>query len=304
MDSNVASSLIGTVGNIAGSLISGAQNYHNTKKLMAYQNDMNVANWQMQNKYNSPGAQMARLREAGLNPSLFYSNGQGVNSASSVPTSTPVSNAGAIDLSHVGTDAVNTYMNMKMQEQQIRNMEVQNNKTDAETNLFKMQYAMELAKKPYFKDYAHEWINNMKLSNYFLDSQIKEKEASTSNIMAATQNAYATYDQIRATIKNIDQDTVSKKIHSAVERALAESNIKLNNQQIDNLSRVYDGMFFSNGMQEIEYNQMKTIFGDGTSEATWMDFLTKSLPTALWKQFVGGNLNFNYMNRTSTFQMK
>lgn len=35
-------------------------------------NHRNVANWKMQNEYNSPKAQMQRLQEAGLNPNLIY----------------------------------------------------------------------------------------------------------------------------------------------------------------------------------------------------------------------------------------
>ena len=52
----------------------------NTKK--AYERDL--AFWNMQNEYNTPENQMARLKEAGLNPNLIYGQISSGNSSSSV----------------------------------------------------------------------------------------------------------------------------------------------------------------------------------------------------------------------------
>lgn len=54
------------------------------------QRDLDQQNWHMQNEYNLPKNQMARLKEAGLNPSLVYGNGatttaQGVDSHAAAP---------------------------------------------------------------------------------------------------------------------------------------------------------------------------------------------------------------------------
>lgn len=43
-----------------------------------------LADWQLQNLYNSPKAQMARLRDAGLNPNLIYGGGAGNMQASQI----------------------------------------------------------------------------------------------------------------------------------------------------------------------------------------------------------------------------
>lgn len=45
----------------------------------------NIEFWHMQNQYNSPAAQMARFREAGLNPHLIYGRGESGN-AGPIPT--------------------------------------------------------------------------------------------------------------------------------------------------------------------------------------------------------------------------
>jgi len=50
-------------------------------------NQFNVDMWKRQNEYNAPKAQMARLKEAGLNPNLIY--GTGANGASGNAASAP-----------------------------------------------------------------------------------------------------------------------------------------------------------------------------------------------------------------------
>lgn len=56
------------------------------KELAEYQNQLAIQNWELQNAYNSPAAQMQRLREAGLNPLLIYGDGAGAaGSAASAP---------------------------------------------------------------------------------------------------------------------------------------------------------------------------------------------------------------------------
>ncbi len=63
--------LIQGLGSLGASLIgnSGARNRQNLA------NRQNVEFWNMQNKYNTPKAQMGRLKDAGLNPNLIYGSG-------------------------------------------------------------------------------------------------------------------------------------------------------------------------------------------------------------------------------------
>jgi ribosomal protein L25 (general stress protein Ctc) len=42
---------------------------------MQYQNKWNLQQWRRNNRYNSPAAQMARFKKAGLNPHLIYGQG-------------------------------------------------------------------------------------------------------------------------------------------------------------------------------------------------------------------------------------
>jgi len=67
----VLGGIISGIGSLGSSLISnrgalGRQNLANMQ---------NMKFWEMQNKYNTPKNQMARLKDAGLNPNLIYGSG-------------------------------------------------------------------------------------------------------------------------------------------------------------------------------------------------------------------------------------
>lgn len=58
-----------------------------TTDAMNQQNQQQWAMWNAQNAYNTPAAQMERLKEAGLNPALVYGSGSVVGNASSMSAS-------------------------------------------------------------------------------------------------------------------------------------------------------------------------------------------------------------------------
>lgn len=62
--------------------VANRKQYHMSKKLAAYQNDLNKQYLDYYNAYNAPAQQMARFKEAGLNPHLIYSQGNPGNQAS------------------------------------------------------------------------------------------------------------------------------------------------------------------------------------------------------------------------------
>ena len=64
--------------NVLGNILnwfSGQSANSANRELMREQNQWALQMWQRNNDYNSPQAQMARLRAAGINPALAYSNG-------------------------------------------------------------------------------------------------------------------------------------------------------------------------------------------------------------------------------------
>lgn len=85
---------LGGIGSTLGSLFNkssvDATNRANLE-LAKYQNNWNLEQWHRQNEYNSPSAQMQRLREAKINPNLAISNGQLSNVSASSPSAAPMS---------------------------------------------------------------------------------------------------------------------------------------------------------------------------------------------------------------------
>jgi len=67
-----ASIAAGPVSGIVGSLIQNRAN----RKAQDRAYDRNKEMWNLQNQYNSPGEQMKRLKDAGLNPNLAYGSGK------------------------------------------------------------------------------------------------------------------------------------------------------------------------------------------------------------------------------------
>lgn len=57
--------------------------------LSKYQNDYNYWEWQQQNAYNTPAAQMQRFTDAGLNPNLVYGQGNNGNASSMHEAASP-----------------------------------------------------------------------------------------------------------------------------------------------------------------------------------------------------------------------
>lgn len=120
MDPLIGSALIGG----ASSLVSGlfgtsSQNTNIDKQIAAQaaenqkmreynlnlakmQNQWNIDQWNRENEYNAPKAQMQRLAAAGLNPDLFYQNGVSGMTAASSPSMTTGAPATPQDMSALG----------------------------------------------------------------------------------------------------------------------------------------------------------------------------------------------------------
>ncbi len=143
-----SSSLIGSGISSATNLGTALINYFSQQSVnktnkelaeIAYQ--QNVEQWERENAYNHPSQQMARLREAGLNPNLVYGNGSAVQtSARSPQMDYPYMQAPHLDfqLSNFLADALNA----KMKVVEIQNIEANTNKVNVEAEGIGIQNAI------------------------------------------------------------------------------------------------------------------------------------------------------------------
>lgn len=81
----IASGIGTIVGSNKAANAQAATNQANLQ-LASLQNKWNIEQWNRENEYNSPEAQMQRLKQAGLNPNLAYENGTVHNVSAHSPT--------------------------------------------------------------------------------------------------------------------------------------------------------------------------------------------------------------------------
>lgn len=238
----VGAAAVSGAGSVLGSLISGGMNYRNTKKLMKYQNQMNIENWKMENQYNSPLAQVARLREAGLNPSLVYTGGTD-NVGGTVGSSSPASMAGNVDFSQSIPSAVNTYFAAKMNQEQVKLMEGQIDAQKAQNNYIYHQTLGQIfanmregAFIPAYKDLAGLTVGAAKanlegsqLLNRLRGQQLNMNDVSMTKIAAEI-------DKIRTEGRSIEATVNQNWARIRIESALAKSNISVNDETIKKMS--------------------------------------------------------------------
>lgn len=126
--------------NAAPALVGGTLGLFSQKSA----NDTNIKLWKMQANYNSPVNQMARLKEAGLNPNLIY------GSSSNTGNQTSSAQVQPLDYSFVGKaadSAIQTYLaekNLKLQnkkiEAEVRQKEIENANMAMDTRMKEYQY--------------------------------------------------------------------------------------------------------------------------------------------------------------------
>lgn len=201
----VGAAIIGGLGSIVGSAIgANAQRQANIQnmQLAKYQNNWQTAEndkayarsvemWNMQNQYNSPTAQMSRLRQAGLNPNLVYGSGVTGNNAGSAPQYQPAKIQRATMEPYRGwnlgiSDAVSTFMAMRQNKAQVENMEAQNKliKEQARTEGIRQgNIAMSTARSGFDLNLARE------LRNVSIDRAIAEKNLSEASAAGAWTGA-------------------------------------------------------------------------------------------------------------------
>lgn len=102
------------------------------KEMAQYQWGMDQEAWNRQNKYNTPKAQMARFKEAGLNPHLIYGKGT-AGQATQLPKYSNVRAEKTDTPNFQGIPALEMYQNVQMQKAQIDQIAAQTKNTNADT---------------------------------------------------------------------------------------------------------------------------------------------------------------------------
>lgn len=103
-----------------------------------------LADYNMQNEYNSPASQMGRYKAAGLNPHLIYGQSNEGATVRSSPTESWNPKAPEIDLSPV-SQGLSQYYDIRQQEAQTSNLQKALEVSDQQIKLIQAQTAAQLA---------------------------------------------------------------------------------------------------------------------------------------------------------------
>lgn len=239
---NMAMSGIGAIGNLFTGGASARKQYKYQSKLMDKQNQQQIDFWKMNNEYNTPFNQRARLEQAGLNPDLMY-GGSGNMYQSQMPGAASGS-APNVDYGSF-SDNLRFAMQAQVMDAQVSKIE-QENKLLAEQALNQAQqrelWAAQ-AKEAWVRA-EHQGIYNRHAdTRYFLEN---ETRALKNTLLGADVNSYETRlrldqqrvanDNMRAKVQVLQLGLNEKKLKADMEKIRAEvseimSRIKVNDVQ-------------------------------------------------------------------------
>ena len=239
---NIASGAIGAIGNLFTGGMSARKQYRYQSKLMDKQNQQQIDFWKMNNEYNTPFNQRARLEQAGLNPDLMY-GGSGNMYQSQMP--------GAASGSAPNVDYGSFSDNLRFA-MQAQVMDAQVSKIEHENKLLAEQALNQAQQRELWAAQAKEaWVraehqgiyNRHADTRYFLENETRSLK---NTLLGADVNSYETRlrldqqrvanDNMRAKVQVLQLGLNEKKLKADMEKIRAEvseimSRIKVNDVQ-------------------------------------------------------------------------
>lgn len=257
---------IGSIGSIFTGGASARKQYQYQSKLMDKQNQQQIDFWNMNNKYNTPLAQRARLEQAGYNPDLMV-GGSGNMFQSQMPGAASPGSAPNVDY---GSFSDNLRFAM-----QVQVMDAQVSKIEHENQLLAEQALNQAEQRELWAAQAKEaWLraehqgiyNRHADTRYFLENETRGLK---NTLLGADVNSYETRlrldqqrvanDNMRAKVQVLQLGLNEKKLKADMEKIRAEvaeimSRIKVNGAQQRKLvadaleTEALNHYYYKNGM--------------------------------------------------------
>ncbi len=206
--------VLGTLVGLATSLVGGHQQNNNIDKQIAAQKEENEKNreynlmlakqqnlwnleqWNRENAYNDPTAQMQRLRNAGLNPDLVYGSGSAANLSAPSPEMTAGEGSLPVDMSAIGRKR--TIGDTIMAAQQFANVQADTEKkkadvegTEAKTEGQKIENSIRAIDNKYHSKFLNQQLVNLQDIHHQNMEQL---------------------ELLRSKVADVDEDVLSKSI--------------------------------------------------------------------------------------------
>lgn len=174
--------------------------------LAQQQNQWNQEQWERENEYNTPVNQIARMKEAKLNPDLAYGNGAGQSLSASSPQMTSGAPSNPADMSPLGQkmtlgQAIQHTLQSDMMQAQIDNIRADSEKKRKET------YGQQLSNE--FTELANQLDLDAKVLANNLSAQQQEFAIEQFNLLKQQIQTE------KAKLLSMDLDNVRKRIENS-----------------------------------------------------------------------------------------
>lgn len=292
-----ASSLLG------GVLASKGQSSANKTNMAIAQsqNQFNYDQWNRENEYNTPSSQLARLKEAGLNPNLIYGNGQAVTTSAASPRAqgTHVSNEN-VGIAGGMSSAAQMLLNSFMNQTEVNKLNAQSDllKSQRDLAVLNQNVAQTVATKNVAQaDYYGSASNLNESRGILINHQIDNIDAQTLATRAKTTtmetfNRYADdiyknkveYQSALTNLTNAQKSALSQKIAQAWKALdISEFNASTNasrsytyqqiaDQQIQNLQSGKSAIDIKNELdsERLDYKHTNAFFEALKTATSWL----------------------------------
>lgn len=284
---SIVGSIISGVGSLLGDLGSSAMNnkavqdtnkanmeiakyqaqWQQQENEKAYQRSLNM--WNLQNEYNSPTQQMARIRAAGLNPNLVYGNGVTGNSSGSTPQYEPAKFSAPTMQAYRGwnlgiSDAISQFLAYRTAKAQVDNMEAQN-------SLIRQQTATEATKQANIAASTSRSEFDLSMAKELKDVSVSSAIADMNQKQAGAAQGWTKANR--------------EVIQYELDKALFDNKIKLSNEEYLKTLQSVRQLRQDNDINAFRY-RMERLLGTGSNSLTMIRDLLLRLGTALGDRVV------------------
>ena len=213
--------------------LTNVKNRKFTREMYKTQRNDALADWEMQNEYNSPRAQMQRFQEAGLNPNLIYgqmTEAGGVRSSSA--------SGGSAEAPRL--DAMSKFMdifNVKQAKAQTDNLHEVNENLKVERDLKKAQIASTIMSTTMTEVQKRKLLFDLGIETDLRDTTIEGRKLGVERTKAEIMQSWN--EDARRTLMNMTNvnEAVARIGHMAIQNAKSKAEVARINQEIINMKK-------------------------------------------------------------------
>lgn len=284
--------------NAGSQIFTNKSNRRFSERMADRQRTWALDDWYMQNEYNHPSNQMARLREAGLNPNLVYGNGADAQAGPVRGSDAPKMQSQAPQFDP--GSAIGAYQDVQLKNAQVDNLRKQNTVIEQDALLKAAQIAATLAStqntKIQTKSGEFKYSQDVRLADIVYEAAKTNIEKTQADISASKMNTLYTLDkndrEAAANAQSI-KEGIERILASRQARIESQSRIKLNKgnyekigeeltrirAEVANINQVRSNLMKDALLKDLDINLKKE--GIQPGDPAWMRVLDQQIKRLL-----------------------